>query len=775
MKLDWKDHVFRFAMTALLSLGLLAPLLLGLQLSAAWGALVLSVLAVSLALEALSLHPKFRLPGILLLALLLLLGLLPLGGLAGLQNLFRALSLHLSGVPGALPLVKNEAVLFLSLGVTVLCFLCARKTAGGVPALLLCITVLLILWLADRFTLVWFHLPALFAALLLLLTDAHPELPPLRLAPWIAGLSLLCVLLTPPSGVVSPTLKAYADHLRQQILDRLFYTEPRDVFSLLTEGYYPQGSGQLGGPANPTDHPVMQVSTPRLTYLRGVALNDYDGRCWRNTLGGRRYLWDSPSTRANRQHLFDLNLPAAGLNTSLLQPVSVSVRMLSDGTSTLFVPQRIRSLRAGGELVPYFSNASEIFITRNLQPGDTWSVSAPLFLSGDAGLDILIDSAAGAEDPFWPQLQETYTALPSHLEEPVWEMALEVTAPHETPYAKAFALQSFLSRSYRYTLEAEKQPSNVDFVTNFLFNTGEGYCTYFASAMTVLCRMAGLPARYVEGYLAQPNAQGEALVTGLDAHAWTEVYFKGFGWVTFDATPRSASLSGGTSEDSPQAQTALTPPPDAMASQSPEELTPSPNPDAPTPTPLPDTATPTPDPDAEGNPELQDPRGTASGGFPLWLILLLLLLVCCLLLLLRWHWTSPAYLEKKAADPAAAFDVWLRETVRRLTARNLPRRPGETPMSYTRRLDAQEDLPLQLSPLGECVSLMKYGRATPGEADLQLARDAALLLRRDQKPSVRLRFALLRLRRLTEAGRSPTPAVHPGIRAWFGVVSPLQR
>ena len=49
--------------------------------------------------------------------------------------------------------------------------------------------------------------------------------------------------------------------------------------------------------------------------------------------------------------------------------------------------------------------------------------------------------------------------------------------------------------------------------------------------------MVATPARYVEGYQAIPDENGIAYVTGLQAHAWTEVYFAGFGWLTFDATP----------------------------------------------------------------------------------------------------------------------------------------------------------------------------------------------------------------------------------------------
>ena len=148
--------------------------------------------------------------------------------------------------------------------------------------------------------------------------------------------------------------------------------------------------------------------------------------------------------------------------------------------------------------------------------------------------------AAGAllrEDPRWEEVCDTYLQLHEQIDQRVYDMAAQVTAGITTPYGKAMALQNFLASNFVYDLDVPQQPANQDFVSTFLVETKAGYCTYFASAMTVMCRMAGLPARYVEGFVAYPDAEGMAVVTGQEGHAWTEVYFRGFGWVTFDATP----------------------------------------------------------------------------------------------------------------------------------------------------------------------------------------------------------------------------------------------
>ena len=83
---------------------------------------------------------------------------------------------------------------------------------------------------------------------------------------------------------------------------------------------------------------------------------------------------------------------------------------------------------------------------------------------------IPVPAAGAAADDQYPSILETYTALPSHLEAPVWQMAQEITADFSTPYDRAFAIQNYLSRNYRYTLDTAMHPANQDFVTAFLFS-----------------------------------------------------------------------------------------------------------------------------------------------------------------------------------------------------------------------------------------------------------------------------------------------------------------
>ena len=89
--------------------------------------------------------------------------------------------------------------------------------------------------------------------------------------------------------------------------------------------------------------------------------------------------------------------------------------------------------------------------------------------------------------------------------------------------------------------------------------------------------------------------------------------------------------------------------------------------------------------------------------------------------------------------------MWTEELSRRLEAMNIRRMPGETPMSFTRRLDAEGKLPVSLGTLGECVSLLHYGRVHAVQTDTELARGAALGLKRKMSLRTRARYAAKRM------------------------------
>jgi transglutaminase-like putative cysteine protease len=138
------------------------------------------------------------------------------------------------------------------------------------------------------------------------------------------------------------------------------------------------------------------------------------------------------------------------------------------------------------------------------------------------------------------RIYKTYLQIPQNLPQRVKDLATSLVAGSKTDYDKAKAIEQYLFKKYPYNLDVRSTPRNRDFVDYFLFDLKEGYCSYYASSMAVLARCAGLPARYVEGYMLPPEPVKDSpttyIVTNMQAHAWVEIYFEGYGWLPFEPT-----------------------------------------------------------------------------------------------------------------------------------------------------------------------------------------------------------------------------------------------
>jgi transglutaminase-like putative cysteine protease len=149
--------------------------------------------------------------------------------------------------------------------------------------------------------------------------------------------------------------------------------------------------------------------------------------------------------------------------------------------------------------------------------------------------------SAGSDYPDW--VRSRYLALPDTVPARVLSLARDLTATEPTPYDRALAIETYL-RAFPYTLDVSTPPYDRDVADYFLFDLREGYCDYYATAMVVLARAAGLPARLVVGYATgnYDAGSGQYVVTEDQAHAWAEVYFPGYGWVEFEPTAALPSI-----------------------------------------------------------------------------------------------------------------------------------------------------------------------------------------------------------------------------------------
>jgi len=158
-----------------------------------------------------------------------------------------------------------------------------------------------------------------------------------------------------------------------------------------------------------------------------------------------------------------------------------------------------------------------------------------------------------AMDSEYPaEISGRYLKLPDTVPDRVLALAREVTQAARTPYDRALAIEAYL-RTFPYTLEVEAPPVGRDVADYFLFTAKKGYCDYYASAMVVLARAVGLPARIVVGYASGDyDAQtAEYIVRQGNAHSWAEIYFAGVGWVEFEPTAGQPTLVRQGDESAP--------------------------------------------------------------------------------------------------------------------------------------------------------------------------------------------------------------------------------
>jgi hypothetical protein len=175
-----------------------------------------------------------------------------------------------------------------------------------------------------------------------------------------------------------------------------------------------------------------------------------------------------------------------------------------------------------------------------LAPGDRLQQGQAYWTAGVlpvATADTLV--AAPTTYPQW--LQDVYLSLPDDLPERVRRLAQQITASAPTPYDKVRAIETLLS-TYPVDQSQPGPPAGRDPVDYFLFESRRGSPEYHASAMVVLLRAAGVPARLVVGVVLTPNDfvpdLGAYRVSARNAYAWPEVYFPGAGWLPFSPVPR---------------------------------------------------------------------------------------------------------------------------------------------------------------------------------------------------------------------------------------------
>ena len=131
-----------------------------------------------------------------------------------------------------------------------------------------------------------------------------------------------------------------------------------------------------------------------------------------------------------------------------------------------------------------------------------------------------------------------YIRLPEAIQTWATPVLVDVTSQTKDVQETAKAIASFVRNSATYDTNTPRMPRREqNFAQWFLEQSNTGYCVHFATATTVLLQAAGIPARYVTGYMVQAVAGETIEVTGKQAHAWCEYWLPGFGWTVLESTP----------------------------------------------------------------------------------------------------------------------------------------------------------------------------------------------------------------------------------------------
>ena len=576
----------------------------------------------------------------------------------------------------------------------------------------------------------------------------------------VAVALVLALVLTPTERLTWEPLERVGQTIRAAFEDYFRFTEERVSFTISTEGYNHAAEengavvARLGGPANPDTDPIMRVTADGDVLLRGAIRRTYTGSAWVDNDAKARYLYYDFTRRSIRERVLGMT------GNQAFEPVSVTVEMLDQGASSLFVPGRLKAFEMGLDTAVYFNSIGEVFLSRQTEAGDSYALSGWRTADMDA-LRAAVVGAEGAKDGDYAEMFATCTALPDGIEEGVYALTADLTRDQDSAFDKAAAIQSWLRQNCVYTLTPDYPQQSRDFVSEFVLDTREGYCSYFASAMTVMCRIAGLPARYVEGYAVRNTYGGSAVITGEDAHAWTEVYFNGIGWVAFDPSNGSGGGTddGDTAADAdaqedpgsgdPETTPAPTPtiPPDSNAQSDdfPHEPTPSPTPDGGF---AGDPGAVTPPPADAPVPDAPDANGSRSHAW-LWLLLIVLLLVALIALAVLWIRrrladADPIRLSAQAKSARQAMLILYRSILTLLAQTGQSPMNGETPGAFARRVSAQTRNP-DFVAFADAVAMSVYARAGASCENVEQGRRAYRAFLNGLRRGERLRFAVTRI------------------------------
>ncbi len=252
------------------------------------------------------------------------------------------------------------------------------------------------------------------------------------------------------------------------------------------------------------------IESSRPGYWHAASYDRYTGNSWIRTGQSSRYI-----SRLN---------PPPGPSQTVQQRVQIETQL--ESMPTAWKPVSIEAI-SGTD--PHVTALEGLHPAGTFSVGDSYQVVSEVPARGT-------DALQNAGDEYPDEVRERYLEVPETLPDRVREHTEAITRDAETALEMAASIEQWLTANKQYSLRVNRPTGDI--VDGFIFGMEEGYCVYFASAMTVMLRTQGVPARFTVGYsTGQEVDDGRWVVRGLDSHAWVEVYFPEIGWIPFDPTP----------------------------------------------------------------------------------------------------------------------------------------------------------------------------------------------------------------------------------------------
>ncbi len=330
----------------------------------------------------------------------------------------------------------------------------------------------------------------------------------------------------------------------------LFYALPRSAKAALNQFLLQRGISSgfsrevvLGRYGELVSNPavvmrIREINTPQEgpeppfpVHWRGATLTDFDGRRWSSPMQRGELV------KVEQQEVF---LEGASQRRRPGIRAGYHVHLEGDAGEHLFFPGLPEFLRLTQPLLVRYPDRSARLPNPPKEPVDyavfsyfdgEWELAEGR-VAALSSTDLA--SSRGAELLKLPQLDPR-----------IAELARSLTEEYENPLDKARILSSYLRGNYRYRLETTAARSS-DPLAHFLFESRQGHCEYFASALAVMLRTVDIPSRVVTGFVASEYNPftGWHVVRMSDAHSWVEVWLPGRGWFGFDPTPSSRMQPG---------------------------------------------------------------------------------------------------------------------------------------------------------------------------------------------------------------------------------------